>query len=391
MAHINFVHSFDEFLSLPESSKDMEFQTDKDDNHGWKLHVFLDQNNKTVSNPIIRDTAKYLIDNNVSFKMGNGGDGGKIFTIYIGEYDESKRVAAQLNTQFGDIYKKDSPSGGINLPEDMHIFNNIGMRFEGVKDNWSNKNKDSAFSYYGFEGIPSLCKNLQFDGKNDHQLSALACHIFLAEKCGVKYLGRNYEKNPWANKIFENLQKKYTSKEISDYVKDALKYLRATHQERFIYNKNIVSSGQGILLSISDIIPLFKQPAVNNEIEISVKNLGIMPDADKVFIHKNKFGNDILEYKKGDKLLASCSINGESHLVRLYSDDGKFTEYMTSTNQRAKRFVGGVLYPITSSYLESRIENIVSFSKAIAKKNMINNSVNKINPQINYRQVSKER
>jgi len=93
----------------------MEFQTDKDDNDSWKLHIFLNQDNKTVFDPIIRDTAKYLIDNNISFKMGNGGDGGKVFTIYVGEYDKAKHFATQLNAQFGDIYKKDYPSGGVSL------------------------------------------------------------------------------------------------------------------------------------------------------------------------------------------------------------------------------------------------------------------------------------
>ena len=48
MAHINFVHSFSEFLSLPEKTKDMEFLAGKDDNHAWKLHIFLNQDERTV-------------------------------------------------------------------------------------------------------------------------------------------------------------------------------------------------------------------------------------------------------------------------------------------------------------------------------------------------------
>lgn len=382
MAHVNYVHSFDEFLSLPPNAKDMEFQTGKDDNHAWKLHIFLDQDNKTVSDPLIKDTAKFLIDNEISFKMGNGGDGGKVFTIYIGEYDKAQYIAKQLNENFGDRYKKDFPRGGIgtDTPEDMHIFNNIGMRFEGVKDSWSEENKDSYFSYYGYGGIPSLDHDLQFNNMNDKVLSALACHIFLAEKCGTKYLGQNYKKNPWANKIFEDLSTKYTHKEIQDYVSSVLKELKTTHQERFIHKKNLVSPEQGVSLSIDDIIP---PPTFNNQINaitppspsntqinISVKNLELMPNADNITIRKNKHGNDILEYKQGDKILASCSLNGEEHYVRLYSDDGSFTEYLTSPKHRTKQIKDGKLYPITNQSLECRVDKILSFSKDFSEKKL---------------------
>ncbi|MBE6444459.1 MAG: hypothetical protein E7019_00165 [Alphaproteobacteria bacterium] len=380
MAHVNYVHSFDEFLSLPQNSKDMEFQAGKDDNHAWKLHIFLDQTDRTVSDPIIKDTVKFLIDNEISFKMGNGGDGGKVFTIYIGEYDKAQYIAKQLNENFGDRYKKDFPRGGIDTSEDMHIFNNIGMRFEGVKDSWIKENEDSSFSYYGYEGIPSLDHNLQFNNMNDRVLSALACHIFLAEKCGTKYLGQNYKKNPWANKIFEDLSTKYTHKEIQDYVSSALKHLRTTHQERFIHKKNLVSPEQGVSLSIDDIIPpstfssqindINLPQTSNSQINISVKNLELMPNADNITIRKNKHGNDILEYKQGDKILASCSLNGEEHCVRLYSDDGSFTEYLTSPKNRTKKIKGEKLYPIANPSLECKIDNIVSFSKAIYEKQL---------------------
>mgnify|MGYP006981657113 FL=1 len=83
MAHINYISSFNEFLSLPENTKDMEFQTGLNDNHAWKMHIFLDQNNCTVSNRLIKNTAEFLIKNNISFKMGNGGDDGKVFTVYV--------------------------------------------------------------------------------------------------------------------------------------------------------------------------------------------------------------------------------------------------------------------------------------------------------------------
>jgi hypothetical protein len=105
MAHINNVTSFDEFLSLPPDAKDMEYQTGRDDNHAWKLHIFLNQEGRTVSDPLIQDTVRFLIDNEVSFKMGNGGDGGKVFTIYVGEYDQARQVAQKLNKRFGWICK----------------------------------------------------------------------------------------------------------------------------------------------------------------------------------------------------------------------------------------------------------------------------------------------
>lgn len=369
MAHINFINSFEDILSLPPDTKDMEFQTGKDDNHSWKLHVFLDQDNKTVSDPIIKDTAKFLMDNKFSFKMGNGGDGGKVFTIYIGEYDEAQSVAKQLNDQFGDRYKKDFPQGGVKLPEDMHVFNNIGMRFEGVKDNWYAQNKDSAFSYYGHAGVPSLNRNLIFNGIQDTQLSALACHIFLAKKCGAKYLGKDYEKNPWANKLFEDLPIKYTYQEVQNYVSAALNYLKATHQERFIHINNLDPSGKGVNLSINDIIPSFQQSnSLNNEISVDVKGLEIMPNANKITIYKNKFGNDIMEYKKDNKLLASCSLNADEHLIRLYADDGTFQEYITSPNGRTKEIRGDVLYPITNPSLECKVDNIASLSKVLGER-----------------------
>ncbi len=369
MVHQNYVNSYEQFLSLPSNTKDMEFQTGEDDNHAWKLHIFLDQEKLTVSNPIVKDTVKYLMDENISFKMGNGGDGGKVFTIYVGEYDRAQFVAKQLNDQFGDRYKKDFPQGGVKLPEDMHVFNNIGMRFEGVKDNWNVQNKDSAFSDYGHQGVPTFRKFI-IRGIKDEKLSSLACHIFLAEKCGAKYLGENYNQNPWANKIFEDLPKKYTYEEVQGYVSDALNILRSLHQERFIYDKNRVSSEQGVSLSIDDIIPTFKQSSLNKEINVSVKNLEIMPNADKITIRKNEYGNDILEYKKGDKILASCSLNGEEHCVRLYSDDGLFTEYMTSPNKKTKRIKDDTLYPITDSYLEARIDSIASLSKALGDSHL---------------------
>ena len=249
MAHINFVHSFSEFLSLPEKTKDMEFFAGKDDNHAWKLHIFLNQDERTVTDPIIKNTAKFFIDNNISFKMGNGGDGGKVFTAYIGEFDKASQVATQLNTLFGEEYKKDCPSPQ-KTSSDILVFNNIGMRFEGTKY----ENKDSLFMHYGVIGIPTLDRNLQFNGINDRKLSALACHIFLAEKCGTKYLGSDYKNNPWANKVFADLPNKYNSQQISDYVSQALNILRATHQERFIYEKNLVDSSQGIKLSVDEII-----------------------------------------------------------------------------------------------------------------------------------------
>ena len=252
MAHINNVTSFDEFLSLQPDAKDMEYQTGKDDNHAWKLHIFLNQEGRTVSDPLIKDTVKFLIDNKVSFKMGNGGDGGKVFTIYVGEYDQASQIAQQLNKQFGNEYAEDFPEGAKSINEDMPIFNNIGMRFEGIIDTASNS--DSSFMYYGHKGIPSLDTHLQFNKMNNWELSSLASHIFLAEKCGAKYLGSDYEKNPWANKIFRNLLDQYTYQEISDYVSSALKWLRETHQERFIHKKNLVSPEQGVILSLKDII-----------------------------------------------------------------------------------------------------------------------------------------
>ncbi len=384
MAHVNFVDSFDEFLSLPQNSKNMEFQTGKDDNHAWKLHIFLDQTDRTVSDPIIKDTVKFLIDNEISFKMGNGGDQGKVFTVYVGEYDRAQHIAKQLNERFGDRYKKDFPLGCADTPEDMPIFNNIGMRFEGVKDSWIKENEGSFFSYYGHAGIPSIDHGIQFNDSteeiNDWKMSALACHIFLAEKCGAKYLGQDYKTNPWANKAFESLRAKYTHTQIQSYVSNALKLLRASHQERFIHNKNLVSPEQGVSLSIDDIIPPstfnnqinnITPPSLSNtQISISVKNLEVMPNADNITIRKNKNGNDILEYKKGDKILSSCSLNGEEHCVRLYSDDGSFTEYLTSPKNRTKKIKGEKLYPITNPSLECKIDNIVSFSKAIYEKQL---------------------
>ena len=392
MPHINYVHSFDDFLQLSPDTKDMEFQTGKDDNHVWKLHVFLDQDNKTVSDPIIKDTAKFLMDNEVSFKMGNGGDGGKVFTIYIGEYDKAQFIAKQLNNQFGDRYKKDFPQGGVKFPEDMHVFNNIGMRFEGVKDNWYEQNKDSAFSYYGHAGVPSLNRNLIFNEINDTQLSSLACHIFLAEKCGAKYLGKDYEKNPWTNKLFEDLSTKYTYQEVQNYVSNALNYLKATHQERFIHSKNLVPRGEGVDLYINDIIPSFQQSnSLNNEISVDVKGLDIMPNANNITIYKNKFGNDIMEYKKDNKLLASCSLNADEHLIRLYADDGTFQEYITSPNGRTKQMRGDVLYPITNPSLECRIDNIASLSKVLGKCYLRAGNVRGIQSKTNQSKINKGR
>ena len=365
MGHQNYVKSYEEFLSLPSNTKNMEFQTGEDDNHAWKLHIFLDQEKLTVSNPIVKDTVKYLMDENISFKMGNGGDDGKVFTIYIGEYEKAQRVAKQLNNKFGNKYKEDYPQGLINTSEDMKVFNNIGIRFEGT----NSYKDDSIFAYYGHQGVPTFRK-FTIRGIEDEKLPALACHIFLAEKCGAKYLGENYNQNPWANKIFEDLPKKYTYEEVQGYVSDALKILRSLHQEEFIYDKNRVSSEQGVSLSIDDIIPTFKQSSLNKEINVSVKNLEIMPNADKITIRKNEYGNDILEYKKGDKILASCSLNGEEHCVRLYSDDGLFTEYMTSPNKKTKRIKGDTLYPITDSYLETRIDRIASLSKALGDSHL---------------------
>ena len=365
MGHQNYVNSYKQFLSLPSNTKDMEFQTGEDDNHAWKLHIFLDQEKLTVSNPIVKDTVKYLMDENISFKMGNGGDDGKVFTIYIGEYEKAQSVAKQLNNKFGNRYKEDYPQGLINTPEDMKVFNNIGIRFEGT----NSYNDDSMFAYYGHQGVPIFRKFIIREIQ-DEKLPALACHIFLAEKCGAKYLGENYNQNPWANKIFEDLPKKYTYEEVQGYVSDALNLLRSLHQERFIYDNNRVSSEQGVSLSIDDIIPTFKQSSLNKEINVSVKNLEIMPNADKITIRKNEYGNDILEYKKGDKILASCSLNGEEHCVRLYSDDGLFTEYMTSPNKKTKRIKGDTLYPITDCYLETRIDSIASLSKALGDSHL---------------------
>ena len=247
----------------------------------------------------------------------------------------------------------------------MKVFNNIGIRFEGT----NSYNDDSMFAYYGHQGVPIFRKFIIREIQ-DEKLPALACHIFLAEKCGAKYLGENYNQNPWANKIFEDLPKKYTYEEVQGYVSDALNLLRSLHQERFIYDNNRVSSEQGVSLSIDDIIPTFKQSSLNKEINVSVKNLEIMPNADKITIRKNEYGNDILEYKKGDKILASCSLNGEEHCVRLYSDDGLFTEYMTSPNKKTKRIKGDTLYPITDCYLETRIDSIASLSKALGDSHL---------------------
>lgn len=195
MSHINYIDSYDEFKKLLANTRDMQFNNGRDDNHAWKLHIFLDQDNKTVTSPVIQNTVKFLIENNVSFKMGNGGDDGKVFTVYIGEMDQALQIGYLLNENFGVDYKKEYPVG-VNLPEDMRIFDNIGMRFEGCIDDWSSANKDSVFAYYGYQGIPTFRRGqMIIDGKDDKELQALACHIFLAEKCGYKYLGKIISKN----------------------------------------------------------------------------------------------------------------------------------------------------------------------------------------------------
>lgn len=272
MAHINYISSFNEFLSLPENTKDMEFQTGLNDNHAWKMHIFLDQNNCTVSNRLIKNTAEFLIKNNISFKMGNGGDDGKVFTVYVGEYDKTLRLATELNRRFGAQYAQNYPTGGAQTPEDRKIYNNIGIRFEGINSN----PEDSLFAYYGHNGIPALKPDLAFAGRQNWQLSALACHIFLAEKCGAKYLGDNYGNQPWANQAFADLPQKFSSEQINNYVTDALKFMHATHQERFIYPKNLVPTENSVTLSVNDIIKTNsltpKQQAVVDSICRKFKN-----------------------------------------------------------------------------------------------------------------------
>lgn len=256
MAHINFINSYSDFLSLPDNTKDMEFQTGLDDNHAWKLHIFLSPDT-TTSSQTAKNTADFLIKNNVSFKMGNGGDDGKVFTVYVGDYDKASEIATALNNNFGTQYFKNYPLGGAQTPEDRKPYNNIGMRFEGV----NSKSDDSLFAYYGHRGIPALQYNLSFAGIQNWQLSALACHIFLAEKCGDKYLGTSYRSHPWANQAFSDLSQKFSMQQINAYVSDALKLMRATHQEKFIYAKNLVPAERAVHLGVNDIITPKKQTA----------------------------------------------------------------------------------------------------------------------------------
>lgn len=362
MVHINKIFSFDEFKNLPDTTKDLEFTSGNDDNHAWKLHIFLDQNNKNISHPIIEKTIKFFIDNKISFKMGNGGDEGKVFTAYIGDIEEALHIGKLLDKNFGAEYKKEYPIG-VNLPEDLKIFDNIGLRFEGCMDNW--KKQDSVFSYYGYQGIPTFRRGeIMIDNKDDLILSGMACHIFLAEKCGHKYLGKNYQKNRWDKFIFEPLKSKYSYDEINSYVSKALQILRSTHQEYSIYQKNLVSKQDSVNLSIDEI--LYHQTN-KQEMNFQVSHLEIFPDADNIRIFKNKYGNTILEYKKGEKALASCSLENEDSLIRLYSTDDSCHEYINYARGEIKEIRNNVEYPVSLS-MRARINNIAVFSKALYNK-----------------------
>ena len=378
--HQNVLDTYDEFLGLPEGTKDMEFFAEGKYQNAWKLHLYTSPE-VDVKNPTIQDTVKYFMDHNIQFKMGNCGDETKKFTIYVGDRDEATKLSQTLDETFGSDYAKLSSPETKVLYEDQEIAKNIGIRFEGVNGD----HMDSLFTSYGCQGTNSLKGSFHEDNQD---LNALSAHCFMAENCGYKYLGQSYKEDKWDKKIFGDKFNQLTLPEIEDYVSQKLNILHKTSQKNYIKENNLVEPSDGVALSVYDVLgydkgssqaqerdntilakrrenPILSRINLPEDVSIKISNLGIISEADNVLITKDENENKVIKYKKDGEVITSCTLSQDGkRYIKLFHED-KTLEYMINSTEAKKRYGNVYISVGNDRALYSNLHNIVNQSQAI--------------------------
>lgn len=78
--------------------EDYYYHSDNRTYHGWKLHLDIVPNRKDKTTEAVSDFLKKL---NVEHKIYHGGENGKGMTIYVGSYDDTIKLAKEINSRFG--------------------------------------------------------------------------------------------------------------------------------------------------------------------------------------------------------------------------------------------------------------------------------------------------
>lgn len=72
-------------------------------NEGWKFHLDVVPNR---NHPVTKAVSEWLLDLGINHKIADGGENGKGMTVYVGSYDDIKRLAQEVQKRFGkDIYE----------------------------------------------------------------------------------------------------------------------------------------------------------------------------------------------------------------------------------------------------------------------------------------------
>lgn len=225
---------------------------------GWKMHLFLNDgpdNFPDLHDNRISKLSKFLIDKNLEHKFKNGCDGENTFCIYIGDRSECEELSEELTKRFSKYFQELNPKRNNKEGSDFNLANNIGIRFDGANE----KLKDSPFLRYGSKGIPTLLRNQRlYKGINGDDISKekeevlkkLTTHMILAKFCGEKYLGKNYEQEPWDRELFNELTGIDKNK-IDKYISTII---AAFKPQNFIKSSSLVTEGRGIELDVSKIL-----------------------------------------------------------------------------------------------------------------------------------------
>jgi len=194
---------------------------------GWKIHLFMNRQNDVLpplDTPVLRQVSKYLIDKNITHKYGNGSDGARSFTIYIGDRDDMLGIANEMNALFGREFAKLSPDGSAidGVSSDYMISPNIGFRFDGTLRKLSEK---GVPRFYG--NIRGKCERKtpnvlgrKISDEQESRLQLVAAHIILAKYYGATYLGKDYKNDgsDWDKYLFDSVSE-FSADDIAKYVK----------------------------------------------------------------------------------------------------------------------------------------------------------------------------
>jgi hypothetical protein len=137
-------------------------------NHlGWKLHVNVPDNGTHPDFSQTRAIAASLIEQNIPFKVGNGGlaSEGKGVTVYVRNPAEFLAVVAHIERQ--NLSLQDHPGMMHPHADDLHVAPGIAARF--CTNDLVPGNPNALFTRYGARGIGFVTQDLFFLDPKERQ------------------------------------------------------------------------------------------------------------------------------------------------------------------------------------------------------------------------------